>query len=392
MKHMRNAVVMLLLAAGAPLQAQRQPPSPEATIVSTFIRANYRTPEQYVLSKFAAHDVVLLGEMHFIKQQLLLVQGLVPLLHERGIHNLATEFARRVDQPLIDSLLLAPEYDERLAREIVFRWWVTWGFEEYLDIFHAAWKVNHARKPGSQMFRILAMNNAPNWHLVPEDPARRTEAFEAVYHGEEEKDWAGPVLHAVRAGGKVLVHTGMHHALTRYRQPIVIDRKLVRYDSSRVGNVLYRELGDRTFFIAQYMPWPDRTGYGRLNTLPAHGAIERALLELPPGMRRAGFDLRGTPVGALADTLAVYSFGYEPFTLEKFADGYVTLAALADFEAVTPVPDWINEGNLERARRDVTVPSMRGYTVEQFQRDANLDVKALIADFFKRHPEFDYRN
>lgn len=61
--------------------------------------------EDYVLSKFIEHDIVLLGEMHYVKQQVELYHRLIPKLGERGIRIIAYEFARREDQDLLDDLL-----------------------------------------------------------------------------------------------------------------------------------------------------------------------------------------------------------------------------------------------------------------------------------------------
>jgi len=84
-------------------------------------------PAQYVTGLFSEHDVVFLGEQHRVKHDVELVGSLPAPLNESGVRVLATEFARREDQWLIDSLLVAPEWDERLAREIVFRGFVWWA-------------------------------------------------------------------------------------------------------------------------------------------------------------------------------------------------------------------------------------------------------------------------
>ncbi len=64
-------------------------------------------PEDYVVGLFSDHDVVFLGEQHRVKHNVLLVQSLIEPLYETGVRTLATEFGRREDQALIDSLLSA---------------------------------------------------------------------------------------------------------------------------------------------------------------------------------------------------------------------------------------------------------------------------------------------
>ncbi|MDZ4121332.1 MAG: hypothetical protein U1C33_02860 [Candidatus Cloacimonadaceae bacterium] len=51
-----------------------------------------KAPLDYVLGKFRDHDIVLLGEMHYIRQQAELYHRLIPLLPEHGISLIATEF------------------------------------------------------------------------------------------------------------------------------------------------------------------------------------------------------------------------------------------------------------------------------------------------------------
>ena len=80
-----------------------------------------RAPADYIVGKFADHDVVFLGEHHYIKHDLEFVHALVPRLHAAGVYYVGTEFSRHEEQPLIDSLLALDAYDPLLAREIVFR-------------------------------------------------------------------------------------------------------------------------------------------------------------------------------------------------------------------------------------------------------------------------------
>lgn len=202
------------------LSIAQPPPKPDPLLVKQlrgYIRAHHRTPEEYVIAQFRDHDVVFLGEMHRVRHDVNLVQRLIRLLYQAGVHTLATEFARREDQSDIDSLLAAPVYDESLARTIAFRQYPLWGYQEYVDVFKAAWILNHSLPEGSPRFRVLGVNNSPNWSFVKDEQDRDSgPVMTKVWHGETEKEWADALLRQVVArGGKALVYCGAHHSFTR---------------------------------------------------------------------------------------------------------------------------------------------------------------------------------
>lgn len=356
-------------------QAVRELSSATRRDLIEHLQGHHQSPADYVLSTFKEHDVVFLGEWHRIKHDPILVQQLIPLLPGAGVYTLAYEFARRVDQPLIDSLLNTPEYDEQLARDIVFRQFVHWGFQEYVDIFKAAWRLNNTLPPGARRFRILGLNNSPDWsYITSQDDRDKGDVMRKVWHGESEEDWAKVVIEEVIArGDKALVYCGIHHAFTRYRQPIAVGGKFIRFGDVRVGNYVYEKIGRRAFTIYLHAPWFNAAGYDAPPVLAADGSIDALLEELPPEYQQAGFDLEGTPFGRLSGEMSVYKFGYENFTLETIYDGYVCQGPLSSYEGVTAIKDFVNEGNLAVARAQSPNPDMRNATVEDFYEGAVQD-------------------
>jgi hypothetical protein len=167
---------------------------------------------------------------------------------------------------------------------------------------------------------------------------------------------------------KALVYCGMHHAFTKYAQPIVTDGKLVRKEDSRFGQYLYANAPTRIFMIALHFPWPGAAGYGSPPVLPADGVLDRTLEAAGTKWKRVGFDLNGTPFGALVSETAVYKHGYEPFTLDEFADGYIYVGPISKYDAVTPIPDFINEGNIEYARANSPNPGDRTASIAEFNK------------------------
>jgi len=361
-------VVAVLVSVAVPLGAQGSPSLTPAQRdeLRAFLDAHAQPPEDYVLAKFATHDLVLIGEPHWVRQHVEFMQGMIPRLYQKGIHTLAMEFARRVDQPLIDSLLSHPVYDEALAERLLMQSLVEWGYQEYADLYRVAWQLNRTLPAGARPFRILALNGAPDWSII------KTEAeFDdwrlrlAAIHCQTESDWAQLLIDSVLAKHeKALVYTGTHHAFTKYGQPIVRNGTLLRLESERFGQYLYQKVPQQIFMIVLDRPWPGLTDYEAPVVLPANGAIAEALHATP--QQRVVFDLVGTPFGALISDNTVYKHGHEPFTLDKMADGYIVLGPIAGFEPVHPIPNFVNASNLDYARRHVARPSERNLTAQEF--------------------------
>ncbi len=352
--------------------------------LESYLVEHYQTPEEYVVAKFKDHDIVFLGESHWIKSNVELVQRLIPRLHKAGIQTLCTEFARREDQSLIDRLLAGREYDEALAREITLRSSPTWGFQEYVDIYRAAWRVNHSLPEGARPFRILALGDSPDWSVLkrPEDlenPELRGKAW-GPDSGEDRS--ANVVLDQVVAKGwKALVYCGSHHAFTEYRQPVFDEKtqRLLRLADDRIGNYVFHAIGKRAITIRLHGPWPPATGYRAQFIYPAGGAIDALIKVLPPRYRSAGFNTKGTPFGSLVATDSVYKWGYEPFALEKYCDGYIIQGPLSGIAAVTPIKDFINASNIDRVRRRWLMPASRALSIDELNARIARDAQSAVS-------------
>ncbi len=372
-----SLLVLPACSTGTPGRGDPPPIDPALqSKLAAWLEAEGEPPENYAVGLFSDHDVVFLGEQHRVKQDVLLVQSLIEPLYEAGVRVLATEFGRREDQAKIDSLLVAPEWDEDLAREIVFRQFVWWGYREYVDIYRSAWDLNQGLPDGARRFRILGLNNSPDWSLVTAEADRNDSAvMRQVWGGTSEEDWADVILAAVDSGEKVLVYSGIHHAFTEYRQPIVIDGEFRRFDSSlRCGNHVFAALGKRAVTVFLHAPWHGQGGYGSRVRHPAGGIIDA--LMLAEGPRPVGFDLVDGPFGEIRVEDAVYRHGYEDFKLADFCDGWIYTRPISECEGVTPIPGWVNESNLEFARAQSPNPRFREASAEEFNegiaRDAQM--------------------
>ena len=367
------SVIWLLGFVGAP-HAQKLPlPDLDAATVETFrtyLDAHHRSPEAYIAGKFKDHDVVFVGEYHCIKHDGILIQKVIPLLYENGVHVLATEFARREDQPLIDSLMALPEYDESIAHEVMFRQFLHHPYQEYADIFRAGWELNHGIPADAPRFRIVGINDSPDWSYVKTRADRDNDDIKRkVWHGQSERMWADVILAEVSAGEKVLVYCGMHHAFTEYQMPVVNTQtgEFIRLYNERVGNYVYGEIGKRAITISLHHPWYD-THISEPAVYATGGMIDAVMKALGPDAYPVGFDTKGTPFGELpAGEGCLYVIGHEGLTLGDWCDGYVFTKPISEYEGMTPIPDFVDEGNLERARATSWDPDFRHAGVAQFQ-------------------------
>lgn len=358
----------LALASGATIKAQETTPAKiplpvldaklEADL-SDYLNKHLLSPEDYILGKFKDHQIVFVGEYHRIRHDVLLIQHLIPLLYRAGIYNLGIEFGVNHDQERVDKLINAPAYDEQAAREIMFDWAPYWGFKEYMDIYRAAWELNHALPAGAPRFRIVNLNCRADWSVVKTaaDHDDREVMKKVWFEGDSDTFMAGVILREFAATGqKALVYSGIHHAFTRYRQPIYFRGKFVRFVEDRMGNRVRDKLGDKVCTVYFHAPWPDKTYDQEL--YPAGGVID-AFFAKHPDLRPVGFDLAGSPFGELAGPGSIYEEGYDPFTLKLFADGYVFTEPLSQYQGVTVDEKFITEANFKRAVEQVGNPEFR---------------------------------
>lgn len=363
------ALVIVVIGCGAQTKDPRLNPD-EAAKLRTWLKNNGLSPVEYVLSKFDDHDLVIIGEPHRFRDHPVLIQQLIPRLAERGVDVLATEFARSVDQQLIDSLLNAPVWDEKLARKIQLLQYSLWPWREYLDIYKVAWQYNQGLAPGQSRLRIIGINCDPDWSVIQTredlgDPTKRKEAWK----GCSEADWAAAVLNETKAGEKILAYCGMHHAFSRYRQPRVDeDGEFRGWGDIRFGNHLRDSLGERVFTIALHSPWYEKTSmYERFTLHPVEGAIDE-VMETRIGARLpVGFDVVGSPFGELSDSNTIYAVGYDHFTLATFCDGYIYFRPFSESRLVTFIEGFYDEGNIDIARVSVPQPQYRHASPEYFE-------------------------
>jgi hypothetical protein len=317
-------------------------------------------PADAVVRSFDAHDVVFLGEYNWIREHAALVRDLLPALHAAGVRNLGIEFALSASQPDIDALLSAPAWDETEARRITFAWNVIWGFQEYLDVYHAAWQLNRSLPAGAQPFRIVGLGVRQRWELIQtERDAENAEVLHNVLaEGIPDEHMAGVIQREfLDTGQKALVYCSLQHAFTRYRST-EYEKSMKEKgftETRRAGTILSDRVGRRVATLVLHAPWPDtssRIGIG----WPVGGTIDSLLLALPAERQSAGWSTAGTPLGSLAIDTGAYAVGYAKLTLADLCDGYIATGPIPTLHAATAIPDFVPADASDYAARNFPGP------------------------------------
>jgi len=366
-------------------------PAADRAVVDTLLRfadSHWRSPQDYVVSAFASHDLVFLGEFFKIRQNVELVQGLLPRLYAAGVRNLGIEYALSDDQKDIDALVTGPAWVEAKARAITFDWLVTWGYQEYIDLYKAAWQLNHGLPAGAKPFRVVGLNVRQYWEFLKSnkdlgDPQIVAKIFA---HGVPDAHMAEVIdREFLQKGEKALVYCGTQHIFTRYRsreyEKNAADMKLP--EIRRAGNLIHDKIRARAFCISLHAPWPDKKQRNGL-AYPAEGVIDALITALPADKRNAGWDTSGTPLGALPVRTGSYPEGAAGMTLADLFDGYIIQGPIAEYTTVTPIKDFVRPEDADRAARDFPGVKTTPPTVAQVNQSIEDDVQAvgkLLAPF-----------
>jgi hypothetical protein len=355
----RPLFALVVLASSCCVASQAGPlTQPDTKALAGYVKSHRMSPTEYVLSKFRRYDLVLLGEEHYIKQNVAFVREMIPALYRAGIYNLAIEFGADDYQPDVDRLITADKYDADLARKIMFKHFVLWGYTDYQDIYRKAWELNHSLPAGARKFRVINLNYRPDLSAL-QGPRTREVMLKVWHKGNPDVYMGKKVLHEFAdKREKALIYAGFHHTFTRYHQPTYDfeKKKLVGYETERMGNTIYDAIPDRVFGILLHSPWMSRAGPDHWSQ-PVGGAIEAAMQELQD--EPAGFDVKDSPFDKLRDPNTYYSLGYPDFTLATLTDGYIYLVPFRKFQSVAVDDRFITAANLQEAIANYWEPEVR---------------------------------
>lgn len=308
-----------------------------------------------IIAMLETSDLVLVGETGYAREQVQFAADLIPRLDSAGVRILGYQYADTEDQALIDGLLTAATFDEHLARQILFNHLTVFGFQEHVDIFRAAWEINRRKSSRDTPFRILALSNRLNYEAITdEDDIKDPAVMQAVFAAGVPDATMARILgtEVLDRGAKAVAYLQLDHAFTALNRPGYEDdlRAVGFADVRRAGNALRASYGDRVVTAALHGPIQNsrsRIGFG----YPTGGVLDRAVAQMGEGAT-VGFTAAGSPFEQVPITGDIASeAGTETLALGGYADAYLVVAPLGGLHAVTAIPDFITESNLDEAVR-----------------------------------------
>jgi len=336
-------------------------------LFADYLKKNGRPPIDYVVEKFKDHNLVILGEVHEIKEYCAFVSGLVePLYHKAGVRVVAMETLNSKNNDALNRLVSAKEYDQDLVVSL-FRDLGdgVWGFKEYTDIPKAVWQLNASLPPNAEKMRLIGLSI--EWAATSITDIAK--AAEADIHMADQA--AAEIL---EKGKKGLVQIGYAHSFVKYRA-LMTGKGGKKEFFARFGYLLYQRYGDRVFQVSLHAPHIRAGAEAAKQQKPRQplgGLIEKAYVL--GGGKPVGFDVDGSPFAGLRDREDYYFDGQDNVVFSDLAEGYIIMKPFADLDkSMTWVDGFISGSNFARARAFTLA---RGWVkADQCKTPAELDAR-----------------
>jgi hypothetical protein len=273
-----------------------------------------------------------------------------------------------------NELISASQYDRRRAIDFFREQFVPWPYEEYLEIFRAAWRSNQRFAAQYGTFRLVGLHPCIDWEVInyggdPLDVAHEREK----QSGYDEIMADALESHLLRQNLPALVFTGIAHATAKFTEYWVgTDRPL-----PRMGNLVYKEPHrSEMFFISLHAPFYD-SGTDR-DIYPFDGRLDRLMAEF---QKDVGFDVVDTPFeNLLHDNRSARSITKHEFG--ELFDGYILhRTPLREYVGVTCIEDWIiDEDQFRHYWRHVP-------NLEAAERYSGMELEDFLAEFCAPRPD-----
>lgn len=343
-------------------------------IVKTVMKA----PEEYLVDEFGRRDIILLGYMERVKDHLVFMNELLPLLPAAGIETIAVDFLLAKDQPEIDAFLESAAYDEETAKHLIFDFLPTWAYLEYINFLKTAWQT---KNQGAAGLRIVGLSIVRDYsYIQTEDDIGVPELMRKVVNGMvPDLEMAKTVVREIiTPGRKGLVFVPMSHTLAGFIEPKYAENMtLYGYtETRRMGKILKDDYGGRIATVLLHMPWSsDDPKY--MTTFPADALIDAVAPKAAEISTGFGIDVSGSPLGAFEIKTSVYADAVDPLTFDRMCDGYIYLRPIWQYEAVTLVPDFITEDNYDAVLANFPGPKIENVPLDQFMNWMLSDLNSL---------------
>jgi hypothetical protein len=346
-----------------------------------YLKKNGLPPGEYVIEKLKTHNLVMLGEDHWIDAHPEFISQLIKKISDNSTVHLdyvAIEFSSTAQQNLADEFIDSPDYREELVLRILRDGpdFIGWGYQEVLEIFKTVWEENKSH-PDCTPIRILLVN-AP--HRLMDGPdglktcnSRFLELWNAnrpvfrnfdrfmAYQLEKNIIWKNL---------KGLYYCGSYHntiaPLDDAWAEFKMDDKCVSPRGFPCGSFLKILYPDRVFSIKlhgastgkKYYPSPDPKDWDRV----WNGRLDEIFKKF--NNKPIGFDL----VSPIFTINAIEFFGYwkdedmeafvlpylKDLTIDRMFDGYIFLKPLEEYRGATIIPGYFDQAFFHEIQQRVT--------------------------------------
>ncbi len=323
-------------------------PEDEARM-ARWLRVNGQDPVDYVVQVAQAHDVTILGEVHFVRENLEFLNRLLPrLYHEAGVTCVAMECINAGDNDRAERIVTGQELRRDLILELAQRHnWKSWGWREYWDVLESVWQLNRGLPPGAEPMRVVGLMpelDLPSFALSGISDGYRRSAHVPVWERLRlARAFANlPVAlladHAyarniereiLDKGERGIVLVGAAHAPLAHRQPSSSGSR----ESARMGFMLHEQYGGRLAHVLLH------------NTNSAGESTAQVIEDVTAAAGRSavGFALEGSPLGVLRDRDS-FPFSRQPGAcLVDLADGYVLLEPTSELQHCTWMDGYVSK-------------------------------------------------
>jgi hypothetical protein len=317
----------------------------------SYLEKNAKPPIEYVLEKFNDHDLVIVGEIHHVQQNLEFLQQLIPKLYKQaGVRFLGYEFFASSCQKDIDKLVNGEEYDtalvEHIIRESAIRSGLIWPYQEYVDTFKTVWELNKSITEKSDRFRIVFMHFDNNWHDLHYGNEEQKKASMLNFM-EGDKLYAEPIINEYKKNQhKGLIWCGTTHAVTRLKG------NGRNRPEKRTGGYLYQKYGGKVFQIMLHGFWYYRDRQNAMD-YALDGLLDNVL---NTHSKPIGFDIAESPLADIKLPKDFIWFIDNPgATFGRYCDGYIWLVSLEKFKGnhVMDIAEIVpNEEIFQKIRRN----------------------------------------
>jgi hypothetical protein len=316
-------------------------------------------PVDFLVTQCKAHDLVMVGEAHHVRENCqLIADALAPLHAQADLRWFCTEFLRRSQTERANEIVTAATYDEEAVAELYRNGpWPTWGFKDYMDILRAVWQVNHDRPPGGGAPPLRIQGIDSDWSQHDLWFGKRSKIDEFKMRMDREKAMTAAIEEGPLAqDGKALLHVGFAHS--------------VKTQGARMATVLHQKYGDRIYQVVLHQPLPGKSGPSDLTKL-----IEQLSESRPDPW---AMEIHGSPFETLTDRGCEVLKLLPNSTVGEMAQSYVFLAPATQLSPMRWHPGFVKP---EHFQQTLDVAVKLGYVKEGECADAAcLDAK-LVARF-----------